>query len=171
MFLVIDLEKSNGFGVSNPIGEAASKPTTTPRLAPSQEAGPQQTTPPQHHQRNTLGTKPTPRLNKERVVARTAGKPKSQTWSNWMTEQYFQDGLQRKSQIKDQSVVEPGKLPTPPLFGLSRELQLRVGSSMPTIYAQRLTPTDIRKLQDENQALRNQVMELIFKCPICNVEF
>lgn len=170
-FPVIDLDKSNAFGVSNPIGKATSKPTTTPKLTPSQETGPQRPTPPQYHQINTLGTKPTARLNKERILTRAAGKPKSQTWSDWMTEQHFQDGLQRKSWIKDQSVVEPGRLPAPPLFGPSRELQLRVGSSMPTIYAQHLTPTDIRKLQDENQALRNQVLERIFKCPICNVEF
>jgi transcription elongation factor Elf1 len=42
---------------------------------------------------------------------------------------------------------------------------------MPTIYAQRLTPTDIKQLQDENQKLRNQVLDRMFACPICDEEF
>lgn len=62
-------------------------------------------------------------------------------------------------------------MPAPPLFGPSRELQLRVGSSMPTIYAHRLTPTDIKQLQDENQKLRNQVLDRMNACPICSEVF
>jgi hypothetical protein len=111
------------------------------------------------------------RRNRERIVKSPAGKPKAQKWSDWMTEQDFLNGLQRRSWIKDQSVVEPGRMPAPPLYGASRELQLRVGSSMPTIYIQRLTPTDIKQLQNENQKLRNQVLDRIFTCPICDEDF
>ena len=112
-----------------------------------------------------------PRSNRERIIQFPAGKRKSPKWPDWMTEQHFQDGLQRRSWIRDQSVVEPGKVPGPLLYGATRELQMRVGSSMPTVYARRLTPTDIGQLQDENQKLRNQVLDRIFACPICDEEF
>lgn len=65
----------------------------------------------------------------------------------------------------------PGKLPAAPIYGPSRELQIKVGASMPTVYAQRLTPTDIEQLIEENQTLRNKALERIWACPICNVSF
>ena len=139
--------------------------------APQSTNPPPSTTTPQTVKRNPFGPATNVRMNKEKFVAAAAGKPKSQTWSDWMTEQHFQDGLQRKSWIRDQSVVEPGRMPAPPLFGPSRELQLRVGSSMPTIYVQRLTPTDIKQLQDENQKLRNKVLDRMDACPICSETF
>lgn len=166
---VIVLNQKDTFGISPPMTAPASfppKPTqATTGLTPDTNTIRNRST------RNPLAPRVSARWNKERIVAAAAGKPKLQKWADWMTEQYFQDGLQRKSWIKDQSVVEPGRMPAPPLFGPSCELQMRVGSSMPTIYAQRLTPTDIKQLQDENQKLRNQVLDRIFACPICNEEF
>lgn len=111
------------------------------------------------------------RYNRERIIANAAGKPKAQKWADWLTEQSYQDKLQRNSWIKDQGVVEPGKMPAAPVFGPTSELMLRVGSSMPTIYAQRLTPTDIKYLQDENQKLRNQVLDRMWACQICDMGF
>jgi len=79
------------------------------------------------------------------------------------------NGLQRQSYIKDQSVIIPGKQPAAPIYGPSRELQIKVGPSLPTVYAQRLTPTDIDQLLEENQNLRNKVLDRMWSCPICDV--
>jgi uncharacterized protein with PIN domain len=88
-----------------------------------------------------------------------------------MANEEYQDKLQQQSYIKDQQAVIPGKLPAAPIYGPSRELQIKVGPSMPTVYAQRLTPTDIGELIEENQTLRNRVLERMWACPICNLPF
>jgi len=111
------------------------------------------------------------RMNRERIIAFPAGKHTPQNWATWSTEQRFLDKQQRMSWIKDQSVIEPGRMPCPPLYGATRELQLKAGDAMPTIFAQRLTPTDISQLHAENQKLRNQVLDRILACPICDEEF
>jgi hypothetical protein len=111
------------------------------------------------------------RINKERIVSPAARKTKTKSWSSWVAEERYQDGLQRESYVKDQTVILPGKLPAPPLYGPSREIQLKVGNSMPTIYSQRLTPTDIQKLVDENQSLRNKLLDRMTLCQICDAEF
>ena len=141
--------------IAVPASQSTKQPSSAITLQPNTTIRPELT--PQTVIKNPFSPTTNARMNKERIVAAAAGKPKSQTWSDWMTEQHFQDGLQRKSWIRDQSVIEPGRMPAPPLFGPSRELQLRVGSSMPTIYAQRLTPTDIKQLQDENQDRKSVV--------------
>ena len=88
----------------------------------------------------------------------------------WIAEQQCQDRLQRDSWWRDQSVIEPGRNPEAPLFGPSRELQLTTGNQLPTIYTQRITPTDIAQLQDENQKLRNKVLERMKNCEFCDVQ-
>jgi hypothetical protein len=99
----------------------------------------------------------------------TAGKAKVQKWASWMANESHLNGLQRQSYIKDQSVIIPGKQPAAPIYGPSRELQIKVGPSLPTVYAQRLTPTDIDQLLEENQNLRNKVLDRMWSCPICDV--
>ena len=169
MLLVVVLDPSP-WGLSPPITAPTQLPKTPSQVMPIENIIP--SSPDTTGVRRTPSVvRESPRPNQERIIRFPAGRAKSQKWSDWMTEQHFQDGLQRRSWIRDQSVVEPGRLPAPPLYGASRELQLRVGSSMPTIYAQRLTPTDIKQLQDENQKLRNQVLDRMFACPICDEEF
>ncbi|TAQ87452.1 hypothetical protein B7494_g4231 [Chlorociboria aeruginascens] len=108
------------------------------------------------------------RFNKERYTAPAVEKQKIEIWSTWQTEQHRQDGLHHRSYIKDQSVIEPGQNPAAPLYGSSVELELSVSSSFPTVYSQRLTPTDIRELAEENRTLRNAVLDRTKICPICS---
>lgn len=109
-----------------------------------------------------------PRLNSPMLTLSTAITPKAPKWETWMTEKYLQDGLHGRTWIRGPSVIEPGQQAVPPLYGPSRELELGVGSILPTIFLQRLTPSDIGKLYDENQYLRNSVLDRMLICPICN---
>ncbi|KAK6613746.1 hypothetical protein H4I96_00067 [Botrytis cinerea] len=110
-----------------------------------------------------------PRINKTRLIAPVAEKAITPKWETWMTDQHRKDSLQRRSYIQDQSVIEPGLDPSPPTFGPSKELSLGVSLSTPTIYTQRLTPTDILSLVDENQKLRNGLLDRSHNCLICSV--
>ncbi|KAM0132222.1 hypothetical protein ACHAO1_006979 [Botrytis cinerea] len=110
-----------------------------------------------------------PRINKTRLIAPVAEKAITSKWETWMTDQHRKDSLQRRSYIQDQSVIEPGLDPSPPTFGPSKELSLGVSLSTPTIYTQRLTPTDILSLVDENQKLRNGLLDRSHNCLICSV--
>jgi len=111
------------------------------------------------------------RHNIPRIIAKSAGKPKAQSWDDYMEGQCYLNGLQRKSYIKDQSIIQPGKEPLVPLYGQSRELMFRLGDQLPTVYAQRLTPTDIMQLYEENQYLRNRILDRETKCQICDEVF
>ncbi|RAL62982.1 hypothetical protein DID88_004069 [Monilinia fructigena] len=110
-----------------------------------------------------------PRINKTRLILPVAEKPITPKWETWMTDQHRQDALQRRSYIQDQSVIEPGLDPSAPAYGPSKELSLGVSSSTPTVYMQRLTTTDIMQLAEENQKLRNGLLERTHNCPICSV--
>ena len=88
-----------------------------------------------------------------------------------MEKQNSLDNLQRKSYIKDQSVIEPGQEPMPPLYGNTRELMFKVSNHMPTVFGQRLTLTDIAQLHEENQHLRNKVLDRQTICQICGEDF
>lgn len=107
------------------------------------------------------------RFNKARFLATSAQKAKIPKWDTWMTEQHRQDDLQRKSWYKDQRTIEPGQKPEPPVYGESRDLMLAFGDGMPTVYAQRLTPTDIAELAAENQRFRNAALNRSQQCPLC----
>lgn len=109
------------------------------------------------------------RLNKTRLITPVAQKAVTPKWQDWMTDQHFKNDLQRRSYIQDQSVIEPGLDPSAPTYGPSKELVLGVSLSTPSTYIQRLTPTDIVALAEENQTLRNGVLNRIHICPICNV--
>ncbi|KAG4028190.1 hypothetical protein MFRU_023g00270 [Monilinia fructicola] len=110
-----------------------------------------------------------PRINKTRLILPVAEKPITPKWETWMTDQHRQDALQRRSYIQDQSVIEPGLDPSAPTYGPSKELSLGVSLSTPTVYMQRLTTTDIMQLAEENQKLRNGLLERTHNCPICSV--
>ncbi|KAH8646563.1 hypothetical protein BGZ60DRAFT_535547 [Tricladium varicosporioides] len=111
------------------------------------------------------------RFNKERIFAPIAAPIKMPKWQPWTERELQRDMLQRRSYTQDQSIIEPGQVPEPPLYSVSRELILSVGDSMPEIYAQRLTATDILELQQENQTLRNKVLGGITDCPLCDSKF
>ncbi|RDL31056.1 uncharacterized protein BP5553_09845 [Venustampulla echinocandica] len=112
-----------------------------------------------------------PRINEEKLLAARAASAKIPKFDPWMAEQSRLDRLKRESWYKDHSVVEPGQKPEPPLFSASRELAFTVGDAMPTIYSQRLTPTDLGQLLEENQSLRNKVLDRMDNCPMCDVTF
>lgn len=46
-----------------------------------------------------------------------------------------------------------------------------MGGAMPAAYTQRLTATDIALLNEQNQALRNDILGRYLKCPVCNEDF
>ncbi|KAF7929234.1 uncharacterized protein EAE98_005153 [Botrytis deweyae] len=110
-----------------------------------------------------------PRINKTRLIAPVAEKAITPKWETWMTDQHRKDALQRRSYIQDQSVIEPGLDPSAPTYGPSKELTLGVSLSTPAVYTQRLTPTDILNLVEENQKLRNGLLERSHNCLICSV--
>ena len=112
-----------------------------------------------------------PRFNKPRVTLARAAQPQIQRFTPWAAEQSRQDRLQRDSWFRDQSVIEPGQKPEAPNFGPSRELALTLGSSLPTLYSQRMTPTDITQILDENRDLRNRALERMINCTMCDVKF
>jgi hypothetical protein len=112
-----------------------------------------------------------PEFNRARILKPTAGRIKSPKYATWVANQQALDDLQLQSYTKDQPVVIPGKLPAAPVYGPSRQLQIKVSHNFPTVYAQRLTPSDIDELAEENQTLRNKALERMWACPICNVSF
>jgi hypothetical protein len=112
-----------------------------------------------------------PEWNKPRILKPTAGKPRYRNYATQAADDTYFDGLKRQSYLKNQPVVIPGKLPVAPLFGPSRELQIKSSAEFPTVYAQRLTPTDLAELLDENQNLRNNVLNRTWQCNICPQTF
>ncbi|KAJ8070160.1 hypothetical protein OCU04_000553 [Sclerotinia nivalis] len=110
-----------------------------------------------------------PRINKTRLILAAAEKTITPKWETWMTDQHRKDALQRRSYIQDQSVIEPGFDPSAPTYGPSKELSLGVSIQTPSVYTQRLTPTDILQLAEENQKLRNGLLERTYNCYVCSV--
>jgi hypothetical protein len=111
------------------------------------------------------------RFNKERIIKPRVSRPKPIKYDPWITEQNRLNRLKRESYLRDQSVIEPGQKPEIPIFGPAKELILSQGSSLPEIYCQRLTPTDIRSILDENKHLRNMVLERETSCHWCGETF
>ncbi|KAI9052063.1 hypothetical protein LZ554_004316 [Drepanopeziza brunnea f. sp. 'monogermtubi'] len=83
------------------------------------------------------------------------------------SDRHAQNSLQQRSWTQDQSVVEPGFKPAAPLYGDVSELALTVGSNLPTVFAQHLTPTDIAQLIHERRKAVNHALERQIACPIC----
>ncbi|KAK0104302.1 hypothetical protein ONS96_005391 [Cadophora gregata f. sp. sojae] len=101
-------------------------------------------------------------------IFRTSEVPK---FDAWMLDHTAKNQLQQKSWTQDQSVIEPGFAPAAPLYGDNLEQAISVGSSMPTVFVQHLTPTDIMQLRKENRKLLNHVLEREIGCPICSETF
>ena len=112
-----------------------------------------------------------PKFNRTRIVNQTAAKAIAPKYATWLASEEYQDHLKQQSYVKDQQAVIPGKLPAAPVYGPSRELQLKVSPNFPTVYAQRITLSDFYELMDENQTLRNKVLERMWACDICNTSF
>ncbi|CAG8953910.1 hypothetical protein HYFRA_00010871 [Hymenoscyphus fraxineus] len=117
----------------------------------------------------TLG--PRDNFNRERILKQRAAELKIQKYDPWLAEQRRQDRLQREAYYKDHHAVLPGQKPEPPLYGMVRELMLSVTDAQPTIYSQRLTPTDINAILDENQRARNKILERMDVCTLCDESF
>ncbi|KAL2061168.1 hypothetical protein VTL71DRAFT_7441 [Oculimacula yallundae] len=122
--------------------------------------GPPHVAQPAHKPRRIPGAKP--------PIFRTSEVPK---WDTWMLDHTAQNTLQQRSWSQDQSVIEPGYAPAAPMYGDNLELAITVGSSMPTVFTQHLTPTDIMELRKENRKLLNHALEREIGCPICNMTF
>ncbi|KAE9366903.1 hypothetical protein N431DRAFT_487373 [Stipitochalara longipes BDJ] len=114
-----------------------------------------------------------PRINKERILKHRLGQPNAQPWNEWQAENNRQDRLQRDSYHRDQSVIEPGQQPAPPIFGPSRQTPLSTGLSMnlPEPYFWSITPGDFARKAEEAQALRNSCLERMSRCQLCNTTF
>ncbi|CZT44414.1 uncharacterized protein RSE6_04577 [Rhynchosporium secalis] len=121
---------------------------------------PPHVTQPSHQPRRIPGAKP--------PTFKTSDVPK---WDKWMLNHTAQNNLQQRSWAQDQSVIEPGYAPAAPLYGDNLELAISVGPSMPTVFVQHLTPTDIIELRKENRKLLNHALEREIGCPICNMTF
>ncbi|PMD33796.1 hypothetical protein L207DRAFT_146337 [Hyaloscypha variabilis F] len=115
----------------------------------------------------------TGRINKDRIIKPRVSTPKPVTWAVWQAESNRQDRLQRDSYHRDQSVIEPGQQPAPPIFGPSRQTPLSTGSSMslPEPYFIAMTPSDYARKAEENQALRNSCLERMSRCQLCDTSF
>ncbi|CAG8973082.1 hypothetical protein HYALB_00009386 [Hymenoscyphus albidus] len=114
---------------------------------------------------------PRDNFNRERILKQRAAELKIQKYDPWLAEQRRQDRLQRESYYKDHHAVLPGQKPEPPLYGMVRELMLNVTDAQPTIYSQRITPTDINAILDENQRARNKILERMDVCTLCDESF
>ncbi|KAH8598089.1 hypothetical protein B0O99DRAFT_701234 [Bisporella sp. PMI_857] len=112
-----------------------------------------------------------PKFHQPRYLAPKAGRAKVRTWETFMEGQNYLNTLQRDSYVRDQSVIQPGKEPMAPLYGQSRELMLRTSDQLPTVYLQRLTPMDYEQLREENQYLRNRILDRETACQICCERF
>lgn len=119
-------------------------------------------------------TKPPPRytkINQPRIRAPRAAPVKTEKFVKWNAKQRYLDSLQQRSYHTDQSVIEPGQKPQAPIYGVSKELEFNVGASFPGVYMQRITPTDVVEIMDENKSLQNQVLERMATCIICKTSF
>ena len=116
---------------------------------------------------------PPPRINRERLLKARVCLPPAVTYNVWSAENNRQDRLQRDSYFKDQSVIEPGQLPAPPIFGPPRQTPLSTGPSMnfPEPYFQPITPSDFARKAEEAQALRNSCLERMSRCQLCDTTF
>ena len=65
-------------------------------------------------------------------------------------------------------MVEPGHQPRAPIYGQSREIDHRTSDALPSLFFERITPTDIARTLDEKKYLQNQVLERETADPICN---
>lgn len=65
----------------------------------------------------------------------------------------------------------PGKTPAAPMYGESIQVPQRISDALPTIYLNHLTPTDIRRLQEERQLYRNDALQREHFCRICPLTF
>ena len=70
------------------------------------------------------------------MTAESADEPKDMSSDNYMEDHYNQNEVQ-KSYIKIHSIMSPGKEPSAPVNGQSRELILKLSDNLPTVYAQR----------------------------------
>jgi hypothetical protein len=93
---------------------------------------------------------------------------KTEKFNDWSEKQTFENGRQIRSFLVDQSVVEPGHKPQAPIYGQSREIEHRVSDALPSLFFERVTPTDISRTLEEKRYLQNQVLERETACPICN---
>ena len=76
------------------------------------------------------------RLNISEMTAESADEPKDMSSDNYMEDHYNQNEVQ-KSYIKIHSIMSPGKEPSAPIKGQSRESILKLSDNLPTVYAQR----------------------------------
>lgn len=97
--------------------------------------------------------------------------PKAVQWNDWQANNNRLDDLQRNSYHTDQSVIEPGQQPAPPIYGPSRQNVLSVGPNMPEPYFWGTTPSDFARKAEECQALRNSCLERMNRCQLCDVNF
>lgn len=110
-----------------------------------------------------------PRLNNARILAPRAAPIKTEKFKDWSEKQTFENGRQIRSYLVDQSAVEPGHKPQPPIYGHSREIMHLASDALPSLYCERITPTDISRTIEEKKYLQNQVLERQATCPICTV--
>ena len=96
---------------------------------------------------------------------------KTEKYNDWLEKKNFEDGRQIRSFLVDQSVIEPGHKPQAPIYGPSREIEARASDALPSVFFERLTPTDISQIIEEKKYLQNQVLERVTACPICNTNF
>lgn len=127
--------------------------------------------PPRVHNRPPPTANKVPVHGRERYTAPYAAKNPPTHWIEWSEGERYQDSLKTKSYTRAQSVVESGKDPAAVVYGPTLELPISGGTSVPTTYAQHLTPTDYRRLVEEIQALRNHNLERMWSCCICSVQF
>ncbi|PMD51308.1 uncharacterized protein K444DRAFT_620433 [Hyaloscypha bicolor E] len=111
------------------------------------------------------------RIPKERLLKQRVAPPKPVPWNEWQGENNRLDRLQRESYHTDQSVIEPGQQPMPPIYGPSRQTPLSVGTNMPEPYFWGTTPSDFAQKAAECQALRNSALERMSRCQLCDTSF
>ncbi|RDW89719.1 hypothetical protein BP6252_01751 [Coleophoma cylindrospora] len=112
-----------------------------------------------------------PRIHQPRLLAARALKPQEMAFKPWRKLQDEKDAERLRAYTSYNSVANPGRQGRIPITNNLRERSINVGSSMPQLFHQHRTPTEFKKLQDENISLRNQVLRRELCCPICTEKF
>jgi C4-type Zn-finger protein len=112
------------------------------------------------------------RLNRPRILEKRAASVPIQDPDSRRAEHRNLDRQQRESFTTDQTVIEPGGHPQPPVFGTSSDLVIGDWiDALPTVYASHITPTEISRLEKDRAKLRYQVLKRADGCSVCGEVF
>ncbi|KAL3425556.1 hypothetical protein PVAG01_02347 [Phlyctema vagabunda] len=111
------------------------------------------------------------RVPKTKHIRARAQPPIEHAHVEWARRDEWSNSLRQSAYTRDLSVWDYGVDPVAAQFGKIREASTHAGNSTPTLYHQHWSLTEIWKLEEENQVLRNASLGRTTICPICGAEF